>query len=292
MRRAWAAVAVAALASCGGKREAAPKPAVPAVIDAAVAAVVDAPAPGADVDAGAPVTAADAAVASASPIPADTRELIVAIPPSWDARTATLSLWRREPGGAWQRDGAPWPAITGVSGVAWGRGRHGDGAPAGQGGGVKREGDGKTPAGVFELGGAYGVAVAPPAGARLAYQPTSPRWRCIDDAASSHYNQLLDDTGVKVDWKSAEDLVRADPQYTWLVDVRHNPGAFPNGGSCIFLHVWRRPTAVTVGCTAMAEADLVTLIAAIDPAAHPLYVLLPADAYAALAGPWGLPPAS
>ena len=42
----------------------------------------------------------------------------------------------------------------------------------------------------------------------------------------------------------------------------------------------------------MAADELARLIAALDPAAHPRYVLLPAAEYAALADAWGLPPAA
>ncbi|MBL8624552.1 MAG: hypothetical protein JNK64_24805 [Myxococcales bacterium] len=291
MRRALLALAVV---GCGG-RDAAPKPTPPlaAVTDAALAAVA--------VDAGAAVAAAsdaapvapDASTGVAAGqtvrIPDDTGELVVAVAPDWKAKTATLTHWRRAAGGPWERVGAPWPAVIGVGGVAWGRGLHGDGAPAGRGGPTKREGDGKSPAGIFDLAGTYGVAATAPAGARVPYTQTTDHARCVDDPASAHYNQIVDDTAVASDWSSAEDLKRGDVQYDWVVDVRHNPGATPGGGSCIFLHVWRNAKGVTVGCTAMAADDLARLIAALDPAAHPRFVLLPAAEYAALADAWGLP---
>jgi len=290
VRRALLALAVL---GCGG-RDPAPKPAPAPVAapDAAVAAAA--------VDAGAAVAVAvDAAPAALDAsgdrtvrIPDDTGELVVAVAPDWKAKTATLTHWRRAAGGPWERVGAPWPAVIGVGGVAWGRGLHGDGAPAGRGGPAKREGDGKTPAGIFDLAGAYGVAAAAPAGARVPYTQATDHARCVDDPASAHYNQIVDDTAVAVDWSSAEDLRRGDVQYDWVVDVRHNPGATPGAGSCIFLHVWRNAKGITVGCTAMAADDLARLIAALDPAAHPRYVLLPAAEYAALADAWGLPPAA
>ena len=44
-------------------------------------------------------------------------------------------------------------AILGYAGAAWGRGLHGDGAPAGRSGPVKREGDGRSPAGIHSASG-------------------------------------------------------------------------------------------------------------------------------------------
>ncbi|HVV81833.1 MAG TPA: hypothetical protein VHE35_02095, partial [Kofleriaceae bacterium] len=175
------------------------------------------------------------------------------------------------------------------NGLAWGRGLHGDGAPA-RPGPVKAEGDGKSPAGIFDLGGAWGYAAAAPAGARLPYTAATASWQCVDDPASSHYNRLLDASAVAVDWSSHEDLRRDDDVYRWLVEVKHNAAATPGAGSCIFLHVWRGPGTSTAGCTAMDEPRLESLLVWLDPAAHPRFVLLPAADYAAVWQPWALPP--
>ncbi|MBK9034017.1 MAG: hypothetical protein IPL61_22570 [Myxococcales bacterium] len=273
-RRGLVALALAA-AACGGKRT--PPPA-PTAGDAATAVVV---------------AAADAAAVDAADgvrIPDESRELVLVVVPDWDATSATVSHWRRAAGGSWQAVRAPWPAVIGHTGIAWGQGLHGDGAPAGRAGPIKREGDGRSPAGIFALGPTYGRAPTAPAGARVKYTAVTDRWRCVDDAASTHYNRVLDEDTVTKDWASAEDLRRRDHLYDWVVDVRHNPAAVPGGGSCIFLHVWRGPTDGTVGCTAMAAPVLAELIAGLDPAARPVLVQLPAAERAALAEAWGLPP--
>jgi D-alanyl-D-alanine dipeptidase len=234
--------------------------------------------------------AADPAAApapAAAVIPAEAKELVTAIVDDWDATRATLRRWRRA-GAGWQPDGEPWPGVVGKGGAAWGVGLHGAGAPAGRGGPVKREGDGKSPAGAFALRGSYGYAKAPPAGARLPYVRVDERWRCVDDPASKHYDQILDRTTVAPDWKSAEEMRRKDELYAWVVDVAHNPARAPGAGSCIFLHVWRGEGSATVGCTAMDQRKLERLIATLDPSA--VFVLLPRAEYAALAPAWALPP--
>ena len=81
---------------------------------------------------------------------------------------------------------------------------------------------------------------------------------------------------------------RPDDLYTWVIDIAHNPDRTPGAGSCIFLHVWSGPGSATVGCTAMAEPALATLLASLD--AHAVYVLLPSAEYNALAAAWQLPP--
>jgi len=214
-------------------------------------------------------------------------QLVTAVIDDWDATRATLRLWHRD-GGTWVADGEPWQAVIG-SGAAWGAGLHGRGAPAGRKGPVKREGDGRSPAGAFALRAAYGYADKPPAGTKLGYTAVDASWQCVDDAKSAHYAQILDRRTTKPDWRSAEQMHRDDALYTWVIDVAHNAERTPAAGSCIFLHVWAGPDTTTIGCTAMPEPQLAHLLARLDPARHPSYVLLTRADYAALAAPWGLP---
>jgi D-alanyl-D-alanine dipeptidase len=215
---------------------------------------------------------------------------VVATTADWTATDATMRLWRRGDATApWQPVGEAWPAVVGRAGLAWGRGAHGDGAPAGRDGPRKREGDGSSPAGLFALGGSYGYDAAPPADARLPYTVATESWRCVDDPASRHYNRLLDERTVTIDWASREELLRADELYRWIVEIRHNPDGSPGAGSCIFLHVWSGPGSHTAGCTAMDASRLTALLARLDPAAQPMFVLLPRGEYAALADAWRLP---
>ena len=217
-----------------------------------------------------------------------TKQLVTAIVPDWTSTTAELRLWRRD-GNTWRAVGEPWAGVVGKSGSAWGSGLHGAGVPAGRTGPVKREGDGKSPAGVFALRGAFGYADKPPPGTLLHYTPLDEGWRCVDDPRSAHYAEIVDQRAVSVDWKSAEEMRRKDELYTWVVDIGHNPARRAGDGSCIFLHVWRDAQSSTVGCTAMAEPQLTKLLASLDPKAAPVYVLLPRSEYDALASAWGLP---
>ena len=229
--------------------------------------------------------------ASAAPKPVidrATTQLVTAIVPDWTSTTAELRLWKRD-GNTWRAVGEPWQAVVGKSGSAWGSGVHGAGIPAGRTGPVKREGDGKSPAGVFSLRAAFGYADKPPPGTLLHYTPLDEGWRCVDDPRSAHYAEIVDQRTVSVDWKSAEEMRRKDELYTWVVDVGHNPARRAGDGSCIFLHVWHGAQSSTVGCTAMAEPQLTKLIASLDPKAAPVYVLLPRAEYDALASAWGLP---
>lgn len=225
--------------------------------------------------------------APSSPIPATAAELVVGLVDDWTTTDATLRRYRRA-GDGWQPVGEPWPAVVGRTGVAWGTGLHGA-VPAGREGPTKREGDGKSPAGVFALRGSYGYAAAPPSGTRLPYTALHAAHQCVDDPASRVYNRIVERrAAASVDWTSFEVMRRDDELYRWVVEVAHNAQAAPGGGSCIFLHVWGGAKTATAGCTAMPEDRLAELIATLDPSS--VFVLLPRTEYDALVATWHLPP--
>src|SRR5690606_2887517 len=112
-------------------------------------------------------------------------------------------LWRfqRDERGDWQPLGAKVASAIGHTGLAWGRGTHELTAEPGEP--IKAEGDGKSPAGVFALGKAYGYDETPTTTA-LPYQQSTANWRCVNDSRSQYYNRVLDAAGVKKDWSEAE----------------------------------------------------------------------------------------
>lgn len=216
------------------------------------------------------------------------RQLLVVTGEGWDAPGGVLRLFERdEAGGAWRPAGEPVLVVLGKKGLAWGRGLHSVPAGAVQ----KREGDGRAPAGVFELGEAFGYAPKdelPPI--RLDYRQAVDSLKCVDDSASSHYNAILDQATVTPDWQSVEDMRRQDDLYRYGLFVRHNsPDPLPGGGSCIFIHVWRGEGQGTAGCTAMAEARVASLLTWLDPAKRPLLVQFPVQMLDEARARWNLP---
>ncbi len=278
MNRALALGVYVFAAACGTSERTAPAPLpvpAPRVPDAATSPPVD------------------ASVAS-GPVPDASRQLVTAVVDRWDGTTATLRRYRRAPNQPWVADGPAWAGVVG-SGAAWGAGLHGDGPPTGRRGARKAEGDGRSPAGVFALVRTYGYADTEPtradADAGLAYRTSTPALQCVDDAASTHYNQIVERTrDTESAWTSSERMRRTDELYRWVVEVAHNAAATPRGGSCIFLHVWRDAASPTVGCTAMPEPALRSLIGWLVRADQPTFVLLPRSEYIGLAPAWGLPP--
>lgn len=193
-----------------------------------------------------------------------------------DDSSALLQRWARiDPGAPWQTTGPAWPVRLGRNGLAWGLGLHAipPDAP------TKREGDGKSPVGVFQLGPAFGPGPDGPPGLRFPWRQATGRDFFVDDPDSADYNQWIRlEPGGTGPWKSAERMRRDDPLYEFGMVVRHNMAVVrPGAGSAIFLHIWRSPESATLGCTAMARNDLLTLLGWLDPARAPLLVQAPVD---------------
>lgn len=237
-----------------------------------------------------PAPASGAEVASASgagPIVASVTQLVVVLSPDFADHRARALRYEREPGGAFRRVGEPIPAVLGAAGYGWGDGLHGRGAPPGRQGPVKREGDRRSPAGVFTLGTVHGYAAAAPE-LRLPYRQATATERCVDDPGSPHYNQVVSITETGERWRSAEIMRRDDDLYELALEIEHNRSPVSAGhGSCIFAHVWAGPDVPVTGCTAFSKAELRRLLEWLKPGAA--WVALPKAEYRALRAAWGLP---
>jgi L,D-peptidoglycan transpeptidase YkuD (ErfK/YbiS/YcfS/YnhG family) len=220
----------------------------------------------------------------------DARQMVLVTTAGWDADTGTLRTFVRDDAGAWRERGEAAPVSVGRGGSAWGLGLH----PAQSGGPVKREGDGRSPAGVFAIGEAFGYAGS--AATALPYAQMQATSWCMDVVASPDYNRIVDAAVV------GEDAVRGssepmrldlhkhgDHGYRIGFVIEHNPDAVKGAGSCIFAHLWKAPGAPTAGCTAMADATMERLYGWLRPEAKPVFVLLPEAEYDRLMTAWHLP---
>ena len=219
-------------------------------------------------------------------VPPDCRQCLVVTTDSWSSTHGALVAFARVKDGPWQQRGSRVPVLIGENGLAWGRGLlPGPALP----GPLKVEGDHKAPAGVFTLGSAFGYAAKAPL-TRMTYLALSPQIVAVDDPRSRFYNQLVDTQKVRQpDWGTAERMILGDDRYKWGIVVHHNFPPQAGAGSCIFLHVWKDPQKLTVGCTAMPERAMLDLIQWLDPTCHPLLIQLPASLYNELRSKWRLP---
>ncbi|WP_406665702.1 L,D-transpeptidase [Gallaecimonas sp. GXIMD1310] len=218
------------------------------------------------------------------------QQLVVVVADNWHSTTATLRTYQRQQG-QWQPGPVTTPVVLGRQGLAWGLGLY----PTAPLTPSKIEGDGKTPAGIFTLGTAFGYAAK--ATTAMPYLAASASDYCVDVPASAFYNQLVDSAVAgRVAVRGASeplrlDLHRAgDQRYRLALVVNHNPDNSPGAGSCIFLHQWADSHTYTAGCTAMPGEALNTLLAWLKPAYQPRLVVLPRQAYQQLASHWQLPP--
>jgi L,D-peptidoglycan transpeptidase YkuD (ErfK/YbiS/YcfS/YnhG family) len=209
--------------------------------------------------------------------------------PDWNALSASLQRYERKCGDApWHAVGEKIPAVVGRNGMGWGTGVHPQSFSEGP---VKREGDGKAPAGVFLLRQAFGYPSAAEAPwIKLPYRQAMSHIQCVDDAGSPYYNRVVDTTKVERNWQSCEDMRRKDDQYRFGAVVEHNMDpVIPGDGSCIFLHIWEGPLTGTSGCTAVEAHHIEELLRWLDPDAMPVLVQMPEPEYVRFRSTWRLP---
>jgi len=168
---------------------------------------------------------------------------------------ATLYPVRRTPFG-WKLALAPVTVNVGRNGIA---------PPL-----EKREGDGRTPSGLFPLRQAFGY----PSGFKggVPYRQVSFQDLWVDDPQSPDYNRWVWRGETKAG--SFEELMRSDPLYKYALVLDYNSSPVVRDlGSAIFMHVEREPGAATSGCVTLPERDLVQVMEWLDPAEQPQVVI-------------------
>ena len=123
---------------------------------------------------------------------------------------------------------------------------------------IKREGDGKTPVGVFELRQGFyrsdrGRSPAPQLNVRAMRKNDG--W--CEVPASSFYNQH-----VKLPFRDGhETMWREDEAYDVVFATSHNERPRVKGlGSAIFFHLTRQGSNVTAGCVAVSAGDMLKIL--------------------------------
>ncbi len=198
-------------------------------------------------------------------------QAVVVTTKDWNAINGTARLFQRtDVKSDWKPVGAAFSVVVGAKGLAW--------DPSDAPGGtdiIKREGDGKSPAGYFPLTSAFGTA-SKPAGVELPYTKLDQYTECVDDTKSHFYNQIVNRMQVgNFDWKSSEKMLAVGEQYGLGVFVGYNSYPVERGnGSCIFLHVWKNANSGTAGCTAMDRKNLERIVSWISNSKNPYLVQL------------------
>lgn len=211
-------------------------------------------------------------------------QALVVTTPDWNSIEGTARLFERSDELVpWKLVHDPIQVVVGKSGLAWGIGLH----PPQNHPAVKREGDGKSPAGIFSIGPAFGFAHS--TNVQLDYLPLTSTTEAVDDPASIYYNQIVDTKEISPDWKSSEKM-SSTPLYRVGFVINHNfPHPKPHAGSAIFFHLWRSSHSGTAGCTATSYDHLSTILSWLDKTKKPVLVQLPLPTYRELQTSWNLP---
>lgn len=120
--------------------------------------------------------------------------------------------------------------------------------------GEKREGDGMTPSGVFDMGYGFGVKTEPSEFQGSKYVKVTKDDVWVDGDATKNYNTMQ----KKSDGYSGESMYQA-PAYNYGQVIEYNASAKPGLGSAIFLHV-NTGSGETAGCVSVSQANLLKIL--------------------------------
>jgi L,D-peptidoglycan transpeptidase YkuD (ErfK/YbiS/YcfS/YnhG family) len=132
----------------------------------------------------------------------------------------------------------------------------------------KKEGDGKTPAGLYSFMMAFGIKPDP--GAKLDYRQVNKFDYWVDDINSPYYNTLVNSQVTPGSFTS-EHLIDHSPQYNYVLNINYNPSNTPGLGSAIFLHGYNGKSQTT-GCIAISEKYVKALVQEVDSSTRILIV--------------------
>lgn len=216
----------------------------------------------------------------------DSQQMLLLITSSNSSHKGWIQLYQRDGlEEEWQKIGDPISIVVGSKGLAWSVYM-----PKEYKGPRKKEGDLKTPAGIFKIGPSFGFTNISAIDTKLSYIPVSKTTLCVDDPESHFYNKIVDSKQILMkDWKSAEQMRNYNYYKHGLIIGYNNKKSTQKAGSCIFMHIWKNQNSGTTGCVATDENNLVQLTKWLDPYKRPVLVTLTKQQYQKLYQSWDLP---
>lgn len=199
-------------------------------------------------------------------------QAVVVMADGWNSiHGRAMLVERKRPGGKWSAVSDLFPVVVGRSGLGVFNPAFDPDRMPKPSEPIKREGDGRAPAGEFPLTTTFGNLDI---GSKLPFTKLDQFTECVDDTNSTFYNKIVNRMQVgNFDWKSSEKMLAVGPQYDLGVFVAYNSyPAVTGNGSCIFLHIWKDANTGTAGCTAMARENLEKIVKWLDPAKNPYLV--------------------
>lgn len=219
------------------------------------------------------------------------QQMILVLSSDWNANQGVLLRFQYK-NHQWIPIGTSFPVSLGKNGAAWGEGII---SPLVHDGIIKKEGDMRSPAGIFQVGYSFGYAQKFN-DASYPYKAFTKDDYCIDNSQSPYYNQVVDHQQISFDITkdSTEPMRRdiylnGDQLYKLGFVLGYNPKNTPKLGSCIFVHLRTQSNATTAGCTSMEEGNMKKILSWLKQQYHPVFVLLPMKAYQQQKEIWDLP---
>ncbi|MBU1668847.1 hypothetical protein KKC13_10560 [bacterium] len=203
-------------------------------------------------------------------IPQESSQLLVVTTEDWHSKNGILQRYEKN-NETWGKIGKPISITVGRNGLGWGLGLHTTPNNAQY---IKKEGDGKAPAGLFALGHGFGYTPYPTKFPYTVYKTTD---HCVDDSNSQWYNQIIDSNKIQKDYKSFEHMKLNHHLYKYGITVEHNSKQKAYAGSCIFMHIRSENGKGTAGCTAMKESEIMTILKWLKKERKPLLLQLPKE---------------
>lgn len=164
-----------------------------------------------------------------------------------DKTTAWVSLHQKNADGIWEQLMTT-PGFIGRNGL-----------------GKEKEGDNKTPVGVFRFDAALGIAPDP--GCAIPYQQIDENYYWSGDwRPGMKYNQLVDIRELPdLNKEDSEHLIDYNPHYIYILNMGYNAECTPGKGSALFLHCIDPKKPFTGGCVAIPEEKMLFVMQHVQP---------------------------
>ena len=121
-----------------------------------------------------------------------------------------------------------------------------------------KEGDKKTPTGIYGFSKAFGIKKNP--GSKIKYIKLNKYYYWSGDRR--YYNQMIDIRKVKAS-RLGEHLIDYKPHYNYALAIDYNKKGVYKKGSAIFLHCTGK-NPYTAGCVAVKEKNMKKIIQTVD----------------------------
>ena len=190
-------------------------------------------------------------------------QLLIVAAFSEDATDAWVSLHQKQSDGSWHMIMTS-PGFIGKNGL-----------------GKTREGDGKTPVGVFRFNRAFGIADDP--GCAIPYvKVDNDSYWSGDPREGYRYNELVslkELPGLDLDSGDSENIVDYPYNYQYCLNISYNEEGTPGLGSAIFLHCLAPAKPFTGGCVSIPEDHMRFVMQTVNSS-----TVVVIDTYEALSG--------